>query len=159
MEKLIANTILLILSFVAHQSSAQIYPITASDKVFFERLQRALSTDDIEWFSEAVSYPIVLRLGKGELKLENKTAVKEHAALIFTTHLKTTVRNQATNSLFKNWQGVMIGKGEIWFSEVAETTEKGKVWVNRITGINLPEDQSKKIEKGGRQKDSPVSKP
>jgi hypothetical protein len=149
MRKLIIATVFLIFMFIAPQGKADfhMFPITVSDKAFFEQIKKAVLADDVEWFSEAVSYPIVLRPGKGEIKLKNKNDFKEHAALIFTTHRKSVVRNQLPDSLFKNWQGVMIGDGEIWFSEVGKKTENGNVWVYRIIAINLPKEQSKKIEK------------
>ncbi len=116
------------------------YPVTASDKAFFVQVRKAILTNDIRWLSEAVSYPIVLKSGKTEYKLQNKEDFAAHASLILTAHLKTTVQNQSPESLFKNWQGVKIGTGEIWFSEVAETTGNEKTWVQRIIGINVPEN-------------------
>ena len=150
MRKLIVTMVFLIVSFLALQSEADLhyYPITVSDKAFFEKIKKAVLADDDEWFSGVVvSYPFVLRLGKAEIKLKNKADFKEHAALIFTTQLKSIVQKQSADSLFKNWQGIMIGNGEIWFSEVGEKTGNGNVWVYRIIGINLPKEQSKKIEK------------
>jgi hypothetical protein len=149
-RKLIVTTVFLIVSFFALQSEADArgFSVTASDKAFFEQIKNAVLTDDVEWFSGAVvSYTFVLRLDKGEIKLKNKADFKEHVALIFTTQLKSIVQKQSADSLFKNWQGVMIGDGEIWFSEVGEKTGNGNVWVYRIIGINLPKEQSKKIEK------------
>jgi hypothetical protein len=127
-RNLIAITLLLVLSLIGPQSkSADMYPVTASDKTFFE----------------ALSYPVVLE--KGGFKLKTKKDAKEHATALFDEHLKSAVRNQSPDSLFKNWQGVMIGNGEIWFSEVAKGPGKEKVWVYRIIKINQTEDQSKRV--------------
>ena len=130
MKKLIITTVCLIFSFVACQSRAEMYPVTASDKAFFESVQSAVLTNGIEQFAEIVSYPIVLKLGKVEYKLQNKKGLIERAAMIFTPRLKSIVQNQSQDSLFKNWQGVRVGNGEIWFSEVAETTTNGKIWIH-----------------------------
>jgi hypothetical protein len=159
-KKLVAITVFLVLSFVAPQSKADLheFSISASDKTFFEQIRTAVLADDVEWFSEAVHYPIVLRPSNGEIKINNKKDFKKHATLVFTTLLKSTLQNQSPDSLFKNWQGVMIGNGEIWFSKVGEKTENGIVWTYRIIGINLPKDQSKQTQKGVQPKPSPVGK-
>jgi len=149
MRKLIAVTLLLVLSFVAPQSNADLnmFPVTVADKAFFEQIRKAVLADDVEWFSEALfHHPFVLRLGKGKIILKNKNDLKKHAALVFNAHFKATVRNQSPDSLFKNWQGVMIGNGDIWFSEVGEQTGTGIVWAYRIIAINLPKVQSTKTE-------------
>lgn len=124
---------------VGSQADTEMYSVTASDKAFFEQIRKAILTDDAEWFSGAVSYPIELHLKKGTLHLARKADLKKHASLIFDERLKSLVRNQSASSLFKNWQGVMIGDGELWFSEVGAKTgqEGGLAWEYRITALNF----------------------
>lgn len=62
---------------------------------------------------------------------------------IFSSALKGDVLHQSSESLFKNWQGVMIGNGDIWFSELGEMKGTNIVWRYQITTINVPYDQSK----------------
>lgn len=131
-------------------AKVEMYPVTPSDKVFFGQIKKAVLEDDVAWFSEAVSYPITLKTDKGTLKLANKKALEAQAALIFTEHFKTVVKNQSTNELFKNWQGVMIGRGDIWFSEVIEKTKSGEATVYRIIAINLPLEPPPKKSNAGR---------
>ena len=114
-----------------------IYSITASDKDFFGQIRNAVLTDNIDWFAKAVAYPIALRSGGHEITVRNKQAFKKRAKLVFNEHLKSVVRSQSADTLFKNWQGVMIGDGVIWFSEVIEKGQKQQGWVFRIVAINL----------------------
>src|SRR6267142_4755031 len=111
MKKLSAKAVSLILFLALPQSHGDLhkFPLTASDKAFFDQIRKAVLSDDIEWFSKAVSYPIVLRPNSREIKVKNKRDLKEHARLIFTAQLKSTVQRQSSSSLFKNWQGVMVG--------------------------------------------------
>jgi len=139
MKTLIATMICLAFSLLPFQSRADIGSVTASDKAFFERLQTAVSANDIEWLSTVLSYPLVVHMGKAKYTLQNKDDFASHAKLILTPHLKLTVQSQSENSLFKNWQGVRIGDGEIWFSEVSQTIGSQRSWVKRIIGINLPD--------------------
>lgn len=102
-------------------------------------MRKAVLGNDVKWLSEAMSYPIVLKSGESRYTLQNTNDFALHASVILTPHLKSTVQNQSPDTLFKNWQGVMVGKGEIWFSEVAENNGKETTWVQRIIAINLPE--------------------
>jgi len=112
--------------------------VTTNDTSFFERIKKAVLANDIEWLSGAVSYPFVLRRSAGDILLRNRADFGKHSASILTPHLKSEVRNQSPASLFKNWQGLMIGNGVIWFSPVQE--KAGEDWKYRIIGIN-PEDR------------------
>jgi len=118
----------------AFTAQADVYSISAADKDFFGKIRTAILGDDAEWLSKAISYPIVI---KGNLKLKNTNDLKQHADLVFSRRIKSAVRKQSPDALFKNWQGIMIGDGEIWFAKVAENTEKGEQWVYRIIAINL----------------------
>ncbi len=156
-------TILAVLWFcAAMHAEVEMYPVKPSDRVFFGQIKKAVLEDDVAWLSEAVSYPITLKTDKGALKLANKKDIEAKAALIFTEHFKTAVKNQSTNALFKNWQGVMIGRGEIWFSEVIEKTKSGEATVYRIIAINLPLESTSKKRSAGSNRNTnsiPKSKP
>ena len=139
MRNLIVIAVNVFLLSIALQSRADMYPVTASDKVFFEQIQHAVLANDIKWLSESVSYPIVFVMKSGNAKytLRDENDFEAHATMILTPQLKSAVRSQSADSLFKNWQGVMIGNGDIWFSEVAEKIGGKQSWVQRIIAINL----------------------
>lgn len=58
------------------------YPVTATDKAFFGRSQKAVMTNDIEWLSGAISYPLVLKQSAGNITLNNSGDFKQHSASI-----------------------------------------------------------------------------
>lgn len=120
------------------RESSPMYPITAQDKAFLERIQKAVLTNDVEWLSGVVSYPIVLKQNDKGITLKNSDDFKKYSASILTPYLKSAVQNQSPDSLFKNWRGVMIGNGVIWFSGIKEQPDED--WKDRIIGIN-PEDR------------------
>lgn len=126
------------------RTSSSMYPITAQDKTFLEQIQKAVSTNDVEWLSEVVSYPLTLKQHDKNITLKNSSDFKKYSASILTPYLKSAVQNQSPDSLFKNWRGVMIGGGVIWFSAVKEKTEDD--WTHRIIGVN-PENRSAEKEK------------
>jgi hypothetical protein len=140
--KIIARFLLLI-AFLgrAQAEDFKMFPITSEDKSFFEEVKRAVLAGNTEVFSKMVNYPLAIRLSDKTIKLKNAKDVRKNAAIIFTVGVKSAVSNQSPESLFKNWQGVMIGKGEIWFSQVKEKTSADERWVYRIIGMN-PNDDS-----------------
>jgi len=109
------------------------YSLTAEDKDFFEHIKAAVLADDAVWLSTNISYP--LKLGD-TLTLQNTTNFLEQSTNIFNDHLKSVLRNQSADVLFKNWQGVMIGNGVVWFSETQDDSNKEAPLVYRITAIN-----------------------
>jgi hypothetical protein len=113
--------------------------LSPSDKVYFKQIQKAVLTVDAKWLSQAFfNHPFIVYLPEGHIKLQSEGDLKKHFKAIFNTKLKEVVRNQSPDSLFKNWQGVMIGDGEIWFSEIGETNGNKLIWQDRIIAINVP---------------------
>ena len=120
------------------QAAIEPYPITTEDKAFLVQIKNAFSTNDVEWLTHAVDFPLNFGSKKGERHIRNKSELKKLTAVIFSPEIKSIVQNQSPDSLCKNWQGAMIGRGVIWFSQVGEQTTNGLVWTYRIIAINLP---------------------
>jgi len=141
--KIIAKMFLLLAFTVVAVQSAEfkMYPVTSEDKAFLEQIKNVVLADDAQAFSRMISYPVAIRPNDKTIKLEGPADIKKNSAAIFTARLKSAVRSQTPDSLFKNWRGVMIGKGEIWFSKVLEKDSQGENWEYRIIGIN-PEESS-----------------
>jgi len=127
----------------AQTNEFKMFLVTPGDKSFYEKIKKAVLTNDVEWLSEVISYPIELKQDGKNVTLNSSSDFKKYSASFLTPYLKSAVQSQSPDSLFKNWQGVMIGNGAVWFSSVKE--EPNDDWKHRIIGIN-PEDRS--IEKG-----------
>jgi hypothetical protein len=111
---------------------------TVADKAFFQQIKTAILNNDTNWLSSAISYPITIKTDRRSFRLRKKRDFNAHAALLLTPHFKAVVQQQSPDSLVKNWAGIMIGDGEIWFSKVEEISGTGIVWVYRIIAFNLP---------------------
>jgi hypothetical protein len=156
--KMLIIVIALLTSCLLSLEASETYPVSPSDQAFFKQVQRAVLADDVEWISRALSsYPFTVKLKTGQIKLQNEGDLKKHAKTIFNTKLKEAVRNQSSDALFKNWQGIMIGDGEIWFSEIGQTNKNATVWVYRIIAINVPQERSNKTPEKS-QKEMPSGK-
>ena len=51
-----------------------------------------------------------------------------------TANIKKAVAEQSEDALFKNWRGVMVGSGELWFTAV--NRENGGIFELKVIGIN-----------------------
>lgn len=120
-------------------------PVSTSDREYFEQVRKAILTDDITWISKQwKSSPFNVNLKKRHLKIRNTSDLKRHFQFIFNSKLKEAVRNQSPNTLFKNWEGLMIGNGEVWFAELGEIHEGKTIWKYSILAINVPETGGRK---------------
>ena len=71
--------------------------------------------------------------GKDET-YENAAALTKAYDDVFTPGILVAIKSQTYETLFANDMGVMIGNGQVWFSEVGEGEEKAV----KIIGINQP---------------------
>jgi len=86
---------------------------------FFLAIQDCVRNDDRVGLAGMVLYPIsVYTNGQQKIELRNEKDFIAQYSQIATTKWKQTVLEQDPAELFMNWQGVMIGSGEIWFSPV-----------------------------------------
>jgi hypothetical protein len=72
--------------------------------------------------ASVISYPF----DKGKIK--NEETFKSKYDLYFTVKVKKALQQQNFNQIFLNYQGVMIGNGEIWLNEINKSF--------KITAIN-----------------------
>ena len=86
---------------------------------FLEELRDAAEAGDLQALAGRVRYPFRL-YDKGEV-------IREYATLsdlipdlraVFTPGVLTAIREQDFDTLFVNYQGVMIGGGAVWFDAV-----------------------------------------
>lgn len=86
----------------------------------FLAFQKALSANDRSKVSEFILYPLRVNgwigepTGKTTVQLANRQELLENYDEIFTVQIREAVLKQKPADLFVNWQGVMVGKGEVW---------------------------------------------
>lgn len=90
---------------------------------FFPKLQKAIASDDKAAVAAMVNYPFVAYSKTGSVQIKDaKHFIADYDKLI-TAKVKAAVAKQTYATLFTNWQGVMIGDGEIWFDQVGDSME------------------------------------
>lgn len=90
---------------------------------FFEKLKKAVAEDDRQTVALMVDYPFQARIKGRAVKIRDRKHFSADYDEIITPKVKNAISRQSYATLFANWQGVMIGDGEIWFSGICKDDE------------------------------------
>jgi hypothetical protein len=93
-------------------------------RAFLSDLQAAVQADDKEKIAGMISYPLNVIYGDKRARIRNKQAFLARYDNIFDEHVRTTILKQSAQCLFGNANGEMIGRGEVWFSEMGDGSVK-----------------------------------
>ena len=88
---------------------------------FFRNLQEAVAKDDRAKVASMISYPITVMIGGRKVKLRRRADLLRRYNFVVNRKVRRAVAKQKAEDLFVNWQGVMIGDGEIWFNQLYGT--------------------------------------
>ncbi|TKT78337.1 hypothetical protein [Aquamicrobium sp. LC103] len=97
---------------------------------FFDTLKKAAAADDKQAVASMVDYPFQARINDKAMKIRDEKHFVADYDKIVTRKVKNAIAKQTYPNLFANWQGVMIGDGEVWFSGIGDSDTV------RITAIN-----------------------
>jgi hypothetical protein len=87
---------------------------------FFLHLQTIVAKDDRQAVADAINYPITVKVKGRRVKLRSKAELLRQYAAVFNQQVKQALAKQQAGDLFVNYQGVMIGRGEIWFNQLPD---------------------------------------
>jgi hypothetical protein len=110
--------------------------LTDSDRKFFYELSDAIKRDDVPWLAAHTSLPITVRIDGKRTVIKTRGELIAHIDQIFDAKVKQAVSSQSVNSLFKNWRGLMIDHGAIWFTATLPDATDPRRVEYFITGIN-----------------------
>ena len=84
----------------------------------FDAIQEAVAEDDAAGFAQWVSYPIKVVADGEEMTIADEAQFVEHYDSIMTDEIRTAVTEQTWATLFVNYQGLMLGNGQVWLNGV-----------------------------------------
>jgi hypothetical protein len=90
--------------------------VEASD--FLQRLRDAVRENDAGAVAALTHFPFTVN---GKPGPPNAAELARHFADIYTEPVRRAVLEQTVDALFANWRGLIIGRGEVWFSAVCDT--------------------------------------
>lgn len=102
---------------------------------FFTKLKKAVAEGGKETVASMIDYPFQARIKGKAVKIRDQKQFVADYDQIITSKVKDAVAKQTYATLIANWQGVMIGDGEIWFSGICNDATCNKSTI-RITAIN-----------------------
>jgi hypothetical protein len=86
-------------------------------KSFLVKLQRIVKNNDKKQFASLVRYPIHVLDGDHGTVISSPSDFAEKYSSIVTPDVRRAVLVQSTSCLFANDQGIMIGRGQLWFQK------------------------------------------
>lgn len=92
---------------------------------FFYEFKETILSGDPDRLSRMNAYPLDVYSGGEHIVLNNEEEFIQQYSAIITPSLVLAVREQSFDGLFSNYQGVMIGHGQIWFSGICIGTIPG----------------------------------
>ena len=85
---------------------------------FMQKVKNAIAENDKEWLANHIRYPLNTTLnGEEKITVENKQQLIDNFEQIFYPAYKEQIEKHSLSDLFSNWQGTMLGNGEIWIDE------------------------------------------
>lgn len=124
---------------IAEESLAQRIPVTGigleEARAFFATLQAAVRAGNRAAVSALVEFPIEVSVAGNRRTISSRRAFEKRYDSIICKQVADVILSQDFESLFANWRGLMIGRGEVWFGGICEDTKCAARRV-RITAIN-----------------------
>ncbi len=103
---------------------------------FLDSLKAAVANDDRRAVAAMVRYPIRVQLDGQGASIGSAADFVLRYPDIMNSQVRGAVLAQEVKELFVNWQGVMIGRGEVWFSAVYEDPRDDEAYRLMIIAIN-----------------------
>ncbi|WP_149095222.1 hypothetical protein [Paenibacillus terrae] len=86
----------------------------------FKALQKAVADNEKEKVANYIFYPLRVNDSEKALTIPNKKEFIANYDQIFTDAIREALVNQKTDDLFVNYQGVMVGSGELWLRRATD---------------------------------------
>jgi hypothetical protein len=100
---------------------------------FVSKIQSYIANDNKEKLAEEIKYPINVKINGEVTKIQDKDELIKNYDKIFYVEYKQKISKTSTKYLFVNYQGIMVGVGELWINDVISTGSDSKLM---IIGIN-----------------------
>jgi hypothetical protein len=90
----------------------------AAYRKLFEDLQAAVRSDDKTAVAALIQYPLEASVAGKKVRVKDAAAFVADYDAIMTGEIKQAVIAQRYADLMVNWQGVMIGDGQVWLNGI-----------------------------------------
>lgn len=91
--------------------------VAAKSRTFLAELQAAVSKGDKAKVAGMISYPLLVIHSSSKTRIRTEEQFLSRYDSIFDAHVRQAIAQQSAKCLFGNYQGTMIGDGEVWYRE------------------------------------------
>lgn len=88
-------------------------------RTFLGALQKGVRGNNADQVAALVEFPLDVHQCNRTLHIQRKE-FNQRFASVFDRKISKAVVDATFETLFSNWQGVMIGDGEVWFTGICE---------------------------------------
>ena len=96
-----------------------VYDLSISDDevaLFLSKLKNAVKSNDVKNIETFFHYPFTLYLGNNKkIVISSKQLFRKHYKQITGGKFKEIINKSSIDTLFVNYHGFMLGRGEVWF--------------------------------------------
>ncbi|MBM7566858.1 hypothetical protein [Paenibacillus sacheonensis] len=89
----------------------------------FDTVKTAIAQGDKAEVANRILYPLRVNGPSGSEKIQTRGDFVKRYDAIITQPIKDAIARQSSDNLFVNYQGVMVGNGEMWFAGSADTPQ------------------------------------
>jgi hypothetical protein len=89
--------------------------VASQARSFLTRLQRIVRSDDKAQFASVTHYPVRVLDGSRVTEISSPSDLVRNYSSVLTPDVRHSILAQSATCLFANGQGMMIGKGQVWF--------------------------------------------
>ncbi len=86
-------------------------------RAFLASLQAAVKSGDKAAVADMASYPLTVIHGSQRTRIKSKSLLISQYDSVFDGRIRRAIEQQTAKCLFGNYQGAMVGNGEVWFAE------------------------------------------
>jgi len=90
----------------------------------FQELKDAVIGDDRKKVASLVNYPLNVFAGRRRMVIRSPAELLRRYHEVFNENVIRAIKAQEPDTLFANWQGVMVGDGQIWFAAVCKGKDR-----------------------------------
>jgi hypothetical protein len=93
-------------------------PTVASEaKAFLVKLQRIVRANDKKQFASVIHYPVLVWYRGHSAEISSPSEFVAKYSSIVTPNVRHAILAESPECLFGNGQGMMVGRGQVWFQK------------------------------------------
>jgi hypothetical protein len=108
---------LFVVLITRHVGANDVYPTTKDDRQFLAQVVKAIDKKDTGWIADHMLYPLSITESNRTQIVKTKAEFIPILKRDLSKSVSAKIKKDSKEPLLKNWGGVMVGDGIIWFGQ------------------------------------------